>query len=72
MNGGRVTLDIKTSVPNMVDLSIVRGELNRGINLNGSTITDSGHFTTVERSRGGRETDKVKRTGKQRTFLKLD
>lgn len=69
MNSRRVTLDIKTSVPNMMDLGIVRGELNRGINLNGSAISDGGHFTTVEGSRGGRETELIKRARKQRRLL---
>lgn len=72
MNGGRVTLDVKTSVPNMVDLGIVRRELEGGINLNGGAVADGGHVTTVEGSGGGGETEEVKRTGKQRRFLEFD
>lgn len=72
MNSGRVTLNVKTSVPYMVDLGVVRREFHGGVNLDGGAVTDRGHFTTVERSRGGRETEEVKRTRKQRRFLELD
>lgn len=72
MNGGRVTLNVKTSVPNMVDLGVVRGEFHRCVNLNGGAVAYSRHVPSVQRSGGGGETEEVKGTRKQRAFLELD
>ena len=65
-------MNVKTSVPNMVDLSVIRREFHGRVNLNGGAVTYSRHVPSVQRSGGGGETEDVKGTRKERTFLELD
>lgn len=48
MNGGGVALNIESSIPNIVDFCSVWLKFDCGIDLDGGTIVNCGHFATIQ------------------------
>ena len=53
-------MDIESSVPNRVDFGSVLLEFDCGIDLDGGTIVNGGHFATIHGCSGREEVDVVK------------
>lgn len=53
MNGGRVPLNVKSPVPNKVNLGLVRLQFHRAEDLDGGAVVHGGHFAAVHGGGGG-------------------
>ena len=70
MNGRGVSLDVKATVPHMVDFCLIWHQFQCGIDLNGGTVMHGGQSAPIQGGRGGEEVG-VERAGEERTFLEF-